>query len=61
MQVRQHVRESVDQRRDKAENSVHLSREEAVETLAKEEGWSIIVRKGLHSAIWAGGAPDKTE
>lgn len=61
MEMRRQAQESVNQRRDKAESDVHLSLEEAVEALAKENGWKIVIRKGLHSAIWTDGALDKTE
>ncbi len=53
--------QEVMKRRDMAEEEVHMKLEKAIDSLAKENGWDIVIRKGPQSALWAGESLDRTK
>ena len=53
--------QEVMKRRDMAEEEVHMKLEKALDSLARENGWDIVIRKGPQSALWAGEALDRTK
>jgi Skp family chaperone for outer membrane proteins len=59
-QLRQEAEQQVDLRKRKAEEEIRGAVEEAVTTLAKEQGWELVIRKDDHSAMWAADALDRT-
>ena len=59
-QILRQAEEEVDNRRKQAVDRVHGKVGEALNVLAKEKGWDMVIRSGPQSAMWADGSLDVT-
>jgi Skp family chaperone for outer membrane proteins len=60
-QVRQQAQEQVEARQRKAEADIHGMIEESLKTLAREQGWDLVLRKDPRISPWSSDALDKTD
>jgi len=61
MQLRQQAQDQINGRRAKAEDQVHQALDKVLATLAKEQGWDLVLRKDRHAALWAAETLDRTD
>jgi Skp family chaperone for outer membrane proteins len=60
-QVNQQAQEQVEARQRKAEADIHGMIEESLKTLAREQGWDLVLRKDPRISPWSSDALDKTD
>lgn len=60
-EMRREASEQVEERRLKAEDDIHKVLGDALQVLAKEQGWSLVIRKDRKAALWAAATLDKTD
>lgn len=60
-QLRQQAQEQVEARQRKAEADIHQMIEESLKTLARDQGWDLVLRKDPRISPWSSDALDKTD
>ena len=60
-QMRQQAQEQVEARQRKTEADIHQMIEESLQTLAREQGWDLVLRKDPRISPWSSDALDKTD
>ena len=60
-QLRQQAQEQVQARQRKAEADIHQMIEESLKTLARDQGWDLVLRKDPRISPWSSDALDKTD